>query len=183
MIPVLRFPQGIGFGGSRVVRDETGGGEMAKATFGAGCFWGVEEEFRKIPGVRDTAVGYSGGSVENPTYKDVCTDGTGHAEVVEVDYDPSAVPFETLLDVFWNGHNPTQLNRQGPDVGTQYRSVIFFHTPEQEAAARASKERLEKSGRFPRPIVTEISPAKPFWRAEEYHQRYFEKRGGGSCHV
>jgi len=156
---------------------------MAKATFGAGCFWGVEEEFRKIPGVRDTAVGYSGGSLADPSYEDVCTDRTGHAEVVEVDYDPQRVSYETLLDAFWNGHNPPQLNRQGPDVGTQYRSVIFFHSPEQEAAARASKERLEKSGRFPRPIVTQIVPAKPFWRAEEYHQRYFEKRGGGSCHV
>jgi peptide-methionine (S)-S-oxide reductase len=156
---------------------------MAKATFGAGCFWGVEEEFRKVPGVRDTAVGYSGGRLENPTYEDVCTDRTGHAEVVEVEYDPARVSYETLLDVFWNGHNPTQLNRQGPDVGTQYRSAIFFHTPEQEAAARASKERLEKSGRFPRPIVTEISPAQRFWRAEDYHQRYLEKRGLGSCHV
>jgi peptide-methionine (S)-S-oxide reductase len=156
---------------------------MAKATFGAGCFWGVEEEFRKVPGVLGTAVGYSGGKMESPTYEDVCTDETGHAEVVEVDYDPAKVSFDTLLDVFWNGHNPTQLNRQGPDVGRQYRSVIFFHTPEQEAAARASKERLAKSGKFARPIVTEISPALPFWRAEEYHQRYFEKRGGGSCHV
>jgi peptide-methionine (S)-S-oxide reductase len=156
---------------------------MAKATFGAGCFWGVEETFRKIPGVKDTAVGYCGGSLENPTYKDVCTDRTGHAEVVEVDYDAAAVSYETLLEVFWNGHNPTQLNRQGPDVGTQYRSVIFFHSPEQEQVARASKERLEKSGRFPRPIVTEISPAQPFWRAEEYHQRYLERRGLGSCHV
>jgi peptide-methionine (S)-S-oxide reductase len=156
---------------------------MAKATFGAGCFWGVEEEFRKVPGVLGTAVGYSGGTMEKPTYEAVCTDGTGHAEVVEVDYDPSVVSYDTLLDVFWNGHNPTQLNRQGPDVGTQYRSVVFFHSPEQEAAARASKERLEKSGRFGRPIVTQIVPAEPFWRAEEYHQRYFEKRGGGSCHV
>ncbi len=156
---------------------------MAKATFGAGCFWGVEEEFRKVPGVRETAVGYSGGTVENPTYEDVCTDRTGHAEVVEVDYDPEKTSYDTLLDVFWNGHNPTQLNRQGPDVGTQYRSVIFFHTPEQEAAARASKERLAASGRFGRPIVTEISPAQPFWRAEEYHQKYLEKRGLGSCHV
>ena len=156
---------------------------MAKATFGAGCFWGVEEEFRKVPGVLDTAVGYSGGTRANPTYEEVCTDGTGHAEVVEVDYDPQRASYETLLNVFWNGHNPTQLNRQGPDVGTQYRSVIFFHTPEQEAAARASKEQLERSGRFGRPIVTEISPAKPFWRAEDYHQRYLEKRGLGSCHT
>jgi peptide-methionine (S)-S-oxide reductase len=156
---------------------------MAKATFGAGCFWGVEETFRQIPGVLGTAVGYSGGALDHPTYKDVCTDRSGHAEVVEVEYDPARVPYDALLDVFWNAHNPTQRNRQGPDVGTQYRSAIFFHSPEQEAAAKASKERLEKSGRFPRPIVTEITPAQPFWRAEEYHQRYFEKRGGGSCHV
>lgn len=156
---------------------------MAKATFGAGCFWGVEEDFRKVPGVTATAVGYSGGSLANPTYEDVCSDRTGHAEVVQVDYDPAKTSYDSLLDVFWNGHNPTQLNRQGPDFGTQYRSVIFFHSPEQEAAARASKERLAKSGKFARPIVTEISPAQPFWRAEEYHQRYFEKRGGGSCHV
>ena len=156
---------------------------MAKATFGAGCFWGVEEDFRKVPGVVGTAVGYSGGTKANPTYEDVCSDRTGHAEVVEVEYDPAKTAYETLLDVFWNGHNPTQRNRQGPDVGTQYRSVIFFHTPEQEAAARASKERLAQSGKFGKPIVTEISPAQPFWRAEEYHQRYFEKRGGGSCHV
>ena len=156
---------------------------MAKATFGAGCFWGVEEEFRKIPGVLATAVGYSGGKLDNPTYKDVCTDTTGHAEVVEVDYDPDRVSYDALLDVFWNGHNPTQLNRQGPDVGTQYRSAIFFHTPEQEAAARASKEKLQKSERFPKPIVTEISPAQTFWRAEDYHQQYLAKRGLGSCHV
>jgi len=156
---------------------------MAKAMFGAGCFWGVEETFRKVPGVRDVAVGYSGGKLENPTYEDVCTDRTGHAEVVEVDYDPAAVSYDKLLDVFWNGHNPTQLNRQGPDVGRQYRSAIFFYTPEQEAAARASKAALEKSGKFARPIVTEISPAQKFWRAEDYHQRYLEKRGLGSCHV
>jgi peptide-methionine (S)-S-oxide reductase len=156
---------------------------MAKATFGAGCFWGVEEEFRKVPGVLATAVGYSGGTKASPTYEDVCSDATGHAEVVEVEYDPAKVAYDALLEVFWNNHNPTQLNRQGPDVGTQYRSAIFFHSPEQEAAAKASKERLEKSGRFSRPIVTEITPASRFWRAEEYHQRYFEKRGGGSCHV
>jgi len=156
---------------------------MAKATFGAGCFWGVEETFRQIPGVTATAVGYSGGRVAHPTYEDVCSDETGHAEVVEVEYDPNVVSYDRLLDVFWSGHNPTQLNRQGPDVGTQYRSVIFFHDAEQEKAARASKERLAASGKFARPIVTEISPAQPFWRAEEYHQRYFEKRGGGSCHV
>ncbi|HYX21632.1 MAG TPA: peptide-methionine (S)-S-oxide reductase MsrA [Thermoanaerobaculia bacterium] len=156
---------------------------MAKATFGAGCFWGVEETFRQIPGVTATAVGYSGGRSANPTYEDVCSDETGHAEVVEVDYDPKVVPYDRLLDVFWESHNPTQLNRQGPDVGTQYRSAIFFHDAEQEKAARASRDRLAASGKFARPIVTEISPARPFWRAEEYHQRYFEKRGGGSCHV
>ena len=156
---------------------------MAKATFGAGCFWGVEEEFRKVKGVKDTAVGYAGGGVANPTYKDVCTDRTGHAEVVEVDFDPAEVSYDALLDVFWNGHDPTQLNRQGPDVGTQYRSVVFFHSPEQEAAARASRARLEESGRFRRPIATVIEPAPTFWRAEDYHQRYLEKRGLGSCHV
>ncbi len=156
---------------------------MAKATFGAGCFWGVEEEFRKVPGVLQTAVGYAGGKKDNPTYEDVCSDETGHAEVVEVEYDPARVSYDQLLEIFWNNHNPTTLNRQGPDVGSQYRSAIFFHTPEQQEAAKASKERLEKSGRFGRPIVTEITPADRFWRAEEYHQRYFEKRGGGSCHV
>jgi peptide-methionine (S)-S-oxide reductase len=154
-----------------------------KATFGAGCFWGVEEEFRKVPGVVDAAVGYSGGSLENPTYRDVCTDRTGHAEVVEVDFDPAVVSYDRLLDVFWNAHDPTQLNRQGPDVGTQYRSVVFVHSPEQDAAARASLDRLEKSGRFRRPIATQIEPAGRFWRAEDYHQQYLAKRGLGSCHV
>ena len=157
---------------------------MAKATFGAGCFWGVEEDFRKIPGVVGTAVGYSGGALANPTYEDVCSDRTGHAESVRVTYDPARVRYDQLLRIFFSVvTDPTELNRQGPDVGTQYRSVIFFHDPEQEAVARASKERVAKSGKFGRPIVTEISPAQPFWRAEEYHQRYFEKRGGGSCHV
>jgi peptide-methionine (S)-S-oxide reductase len=144
-----------------------------KATFGAGCFWGVEAAFRKIEGVVSTSVGYSGGTSENPTYKDVCTGKTGHAEVVEVEYDPSRVSYEELLQVFWENHDPTSLNRQGPDVGTQYRSAIFFYTPEQEAAARASKERAQ--GRFKKPIVAEIKPASEFYRAEEYHQRYFEK--------
>lgn len=156
---------------------------MAIATFGAGCFWGVEETFRKIPGVTATAVGYMGGSLPNPTYEQVCTDRTGHAEVVQLEYDPQRVSYEQLLEVFWRMHDPTTLNRQGPDVGTQYRSVIFFHTPEQEAAARASKARADASGRYSRPIVTEITPAGEFYRAEEYHQRYFEKRGGGYCHV
>ncbi|HZR27667.1 MAG TPA: peptide-methionine (S)-S-oxide reductase MsrA [Terriglobales bacterium] len=156
---------------------------MDKATFGAGCFWGVEETFRKIKGVKDTAVGYTGGALPNPTYKDVCTNETGHAEVVQVTYDPAEVSYDQLLDVFWSAHNPTTLNRQGPDWGTQYRSAIFFHSPEQEAAARASKEKLEKSGRFNRPIVTQIVPAPVFYRAEEYHQRYLEKRGVPSCHI
>jgi len=153
-----------------------------KATFGAGCFWGVEEEFRKIPGVLDAAVGYAGGTMDNPTYRDVCTDRTGHAEVVEVDFDPSVVSYDRLLDVFWNAHDPTQVNRQGPDVGTQYRSVIFTHSPDQESAARASRDRLDQSGRFRRPIATQIEPAPKFWRAEDYHQQYLAKRGLGSCH-
>jgi len=156
---------------------------MAIATFGAGCFWGVEAEFRRVKGVKATAVGYSGGRSKHPTYKDVCTDMTGHAEVVQVEYDPDAVSYDDLLKIFWENHDPTQLNRQGPDIGTQYRSVVFFHTPEQEAAARASKERLEKSGRYRRPIVTQIEPAAEFWRAEEYHQQYLEKRGLASCHI
>lgn len=156
---------------------------MAIATFGAGCFWGVEAEFRRVKGVKTTAVGYAGGDLKNPTYRDVCSDSTGHAEVVQVEYDPEAVSYDDLLNVFWENHDPTTLNRQGPDVGTQYRSVVFFHTPEQEEAARASKERLEKSGRFRRPIVTQIEPATEFWRAEDYHQQYLEKRGLASCHI
>jgi peptide-methionine (S)-S-oxide reductase len=156
---------------------------MAKATFGAGCFWGVEETFRRLEGVTATAVGYEGGTMDNPTYKDVCTDLTGHAEVVEVDYDPAQVAYEKLLEVFWGAHDPTTLNRQGPDLGRQYRSVIFFHTPEQESAATASKEKLESSGHFKRPIVTQIVPAAPFHRAEEYHQRYLEKRGRSGCSI
>jgi peptide-methionine (S)-S-oxide reductase len=153
-----------------------------KATFGAGCFWGVEAEFRNVKGVVDAAVGYEGGTKENPSYKDVCTDRTGHAEVVQVEFDPAVVSFEQLLDVFWSLHDPTQVNRQGPDIGSQYRSVIFFHSPEQERAARVSKEKLGMSGKFPRPIATQIVPASAFWRAEEYHQRYLEKRGLASCH-
>jgi peptide-methionine (S)-S-oxide reductase len=156
---------------------------MEKATFGAGCFWGVEVAFRQVPGVQDAAVGYSGGTLDNPSYQDVCTGRTGHAEVVEVTYDPEQVSYETLLDVFWNNHNPTQRNRQGPDVGTQYRSVIFYHTPAQEAAARASKARLDTSDQFNKPIVTQIEPASAFYRAEEYHQRYLEKRGLAHCHI
>jgi len=155
---------------------------LQKATFGAGCFWGVEAEFRQLPkGVVSTAVGYEGGTMKNPTYRDVCTDRTGHAEVVEVEYDPEKVSYEDLLKVFWANHDPTTLNRQGPDVGTQYRSAIFYHTPEQQAVALASKEKLEKSGRYRRPIVTEIVPATSFYRAEDYHQQYLEKRGLSSC--
>ncbi|HEX6895154.1 MAG TPA: peptide-methionine (S)-S-oxide reductase MsrA [Bryobacteraceae bacterium] len=156
---------------------------MEKATFGAGCFWGVEAAFRKIPGVLATAAGYMGGSVARPTYQDVCTDRTGHAEVVEVEYDPAQVSYDDLLRVFWENHDPTTLNRQGPDIGTQYRSVIFYHTPEQEAAAKASKDALAKSGAYRRPIVTEITPAREFWQAEEYHQQYLEKRGLAHCHL
>jgi peptide-methionine (S)-S-oxide reductase len=152
-----------------------------KATFGAGCFWGVEETFRKLKGVTSTAVGYAGGTKENPTYEDVCSDETGHAEAVQVEFDPSQVSYDDLLDVFWSNHNPTMLNRQGPDMGTQYRSVIFYHSPQQKAAAEKSK--IDMSGRFNRPIVTQIEPAPKFWRAEEYHQRYLEKRGMASCHI
>jgi peptide-methionine (S)-S-oxide reductase len=154
---------------------------MEQATFAAGCFWGAEDAFRKLPGVKETAVGYTGGRFENPTYRDVCSDRTGHAEAVEVTFDPKEVSYEQLLDVFWENHDPTTLNRQGPDVGSQYRSAIFTHSPEQEAAARASKERLGVSGRYSRPIVTEIVPAPTFYRAEEYHQQYFEKRGISHC--
>ncbi len=152
-----------------------------KATFGAGCFWGVEAAFRKTDGVVSTAVGYMGGTLENPSYEDVCTDETGHAEVVEVTYDPLRVSYARLVDVFWNCHDPTTPNRQGPDVGTQYRSAIFFHDAEQEAAATASKEKLEGSDGFQSAIVTEITPAAMFYRAEEYHQQYLEKQGRSSC--
>lgn len=154
-----------------------------KATFGAGCFWGVEAAFRRLPGVSSTAVGYMGGTLKNPTYRDVCTDKTGHAEVVEVTYDPAHVSYADMLKVFWDNHDPTQLNRQGPDYGKQYRTAIFYHSPEQEAAARASKAELEQSGKYRRPIVTEITPASDFWRAEEYHQQYLEKHGLASCHI
>ena len=155
--------------------------QTRKATFGAGCFWGVEAAFRQVPGVVSTAVGYLGGTLPNPTYRDVCSGRTGHAEVVEVEYDPSRVTYDDLLAVFWDNHDPTTLNRQGPDVGTQYRSAVFFHTPEQEAAARASKEQRERSGKYRRPIVTEITPATTFYRAQEYHQQYLEKRGLAHC--
>jgi len=154
-----------------------------KATFGAGCFWGVEENFRNLKGVLSTAAGYAGGTKENPTYEDVCSDKTGHAEVVQVEFDPSQISYDNLLDVFWSNHNPTTLNRQGPDVGTQYRSVIFYHSPEQKLAAEASREKLNSTGRFRQKVVTQIEPAPRFWRAEEYHQRYLQKRGQSHCAV
>ncbi|MBP7145805.1 MAG: peptide-methionine (S)-S-oxide reductase MsrA [Methanoculleus sp.] len=157
--------------------------KIERATFGAGCFWGIEETFREVHGVVDTAVGFMGGSTENPTYPDVCTGKTGHTEVVQVTYDPGEVSYRDLLNVFWNAHDPTTLNRQGPDIGTQYRSVIFYHTTEQEAEARASRAAVEQSGRFRRHVVTAIEPAGTFWRAEEYHQQYFAKHGGGHCRV
>ncbi len=156
---------------------------MAKAIFAAGCFWGVEATFRQLPGVISTRVGYTGGKTRNPNYKEVCTDQTGHAEAVEVEYDPAELSYDKLLDVFWENHDPTQLNRQGPDWGTQYRSTIFYTSPEQEMAAQESKEKLEKSHRFNKPIVTEIVPAVTFYEAEDYHQQYLEKRGLASCHI
>jgi peptide-methionine (S)-S-oxide reductase len=154
---------------------------MEKATFGAGCFWGVEAAFRQVPGVLSTAVGYSGGHYPNATYKDVCSGRTGHAEVVEVQYDPAKVSYDDLLKVFWDNHDPTTLNRQGPDVGAQYRSAIFFHTPEQQAAAQASKEKMQAG--YKNRIVTEITPASEFYRAEDYHQQYLEKRGLAHCSI
>jgi|WetSurMetagenome_2_1015567.scaffolds.fasta_scaffold42817_5 peptide-methionine (S)-S-oxide reductase len=164
----------------------TGTGDNAgKASFGAGCFWGVEAAFRKVKGVISTAVGYMGGSLKNPTYEQVCSGETGHAEVVQVTYDPAVVSFDELLTVFWSVHNPTQVNRQGPDIGSNYRSVIFFHDTEQERIARKSKVSLQVSGRFGfGKIVTQILPASEFWRAEEYHQQYFEKHSGhGACGI
>lgn len=158
------------------------GSKLEMAMFGAGCFWGVEATFRKVPGVLDTAVGYSGGRMKNPTYQQVCTDKTGHAEVVRIEFDPAKVSYEQLLEIFWANHDSTTLNRQGPDIGKQYRSAVFFFTPEQEVAAKAMKAELTKAKRYRRPIVTEIERAREFWRAEEYHQRYLEKKGLDNCH-
>ena len=156
---------------------------MEKATFAAGCFWGVEETFRTLDGVSATRVGYIGGHTEKPTYQEVCSDDTGHAEAVEVTYDPAKVSYDTLLNIFWENHDPTQLNRQGPDVGTQYRTAIFYHSNEQREAAEASKNALQASGRFRRPVVTLIEEAPTFWPAEEYHQQYLLKRGLANCHI
>ena len=153
-----------------------------KAVFGAGCFWHVEEAFKKVEGVVNTAVGYSGGNMKNPTYEDVCTDETEHVEVIQIEYEPSKVSYGEILDVFWKIHDPTQLNRQGPDIGTQYRSVIFYHNEEQKKTAIKSKEKLEKSRKYKKPIATEILPAKEFYKAEEYHQRYLEKRNLKACY-
>ena len=157
--------------------------KLQLATFAAGCFWGVEEAFQKINGVKSTVVGYTGGWLNNPTYRDVCTGKTGHAEAIQVEFDPNEVSYEDLLGVFWSIHNPTTKNRQGPDVGSQYRSMIAYHTPEHELAAKKSKEDLQSSGKLNgRRIVTEIVPASPFYKAEEYHQKYYQKRGGESCY-
>ena len=154
-----------------------------KATFGAGCFWGVEVKFGQIPGVLETAVGYEGGELPHPTYKEVCTDRTGHAEVVDLTFDPERVKYEQILDAFFELHDPTQMNRQGPDYGSQYRSVIFYHSDAQKTAAEKKIEELQVEGRFPKPIVTLVVPAETFWKAEEYHQKYLEKRGMASCHI
>lgn len=157
--------------------------QLEIATFGAGCFWGVEVTFSRLAGVTETAVGYEGGAKPNPTYKDVCSDKTGHAEVVQVTYDPAKISYDQLLETFFTAHDPTQLNRQGPDWGTQYRSVVFYHSPEQQKAALAMKERLGAEGRYDKPIVTVVEPATTFWPAEDYHQKYLEKRGLAVCHI
>jgi peptide-methionine (S)-S-oxide reductase len=157
---------------------------LDKATFAAGCFWGVEDAFRKLKGVTDAISGYSGGHTQNPTYEEVSTDKTGHAESVEVTYSPKEVTYNELLERFWKIHNPTTMNRQGPDVGSQYRSIIFYHTPEQKEAAEKSKKELDELGKYSDPVVTEIIPAQEFWKAEEYHQHYVEKHGGhGACPI
>lgn len=156
---------------------------MEKATFGAGCFWGVQTTFDQIAGVIETSVGYEGGALERPTYQQVCTDRTGHAEVLEISFDPEQVSYQKLLDVFFSAHNPTQLNRQGPDRGTQYRSAIFYHSPEQQQTASDTIARLTAGHQFSQPIVTQVVPAAAFWPAEEYHQKYLEKRGMANCHI
>lgn len=157
--------------------------QFEKATFGAGCFWGVEAAFQKLKGIKHTTVGYMGGHLKNPTYEDVCTDQTGHAEVVQIEYDPDEISYLDLLDTFWKLHDPTALNRQGPDVGTQYRSVIFYHTEEQQQTAIQSIENLNKSHQYANPVVTEVQPAKDFYKAEDYHQNYYQKKGLASCKI
>lgn len=156
---------------------------IEKATFAAGCFWGVEETYRSLSGVLETRVGYTGGQVENPTYEDVCSGVTGHAEALEITFDNSKIGFTDLLRIFWKSHNPTTKDRQGPDIGHQYRSVIFYHSDQQRQIAEQSKEELDKSGKYKNPVVTEIVPAQKFWSAEEYHQKYLMKRGLDSCHI
>ena len=168
---------------SELYNQQRGGATMEKTTFAAGCFWGIEAAFRQIEGVTFTAVGYTGGNTENPTYKQVCTDRTGHAEAVRVEFDPAIVSYEQLLKVFWDIHNPTTLNRQGPDFGSQYRSSIFYHDEAQKAAAMASKEKIQSSGKYKRDVVTEITPASTFYMAEDYHQQYYEKRGLAGCGI
>ena len=167
---------GVALAGEGAVKTE-------KATFAAGCFWGVESAFRQIDGVIDTQVGYTGGKTINPTYKEVCTDATGHAEAIEITFDPAKISYQTLVEYFFKMHDPTQINRQGPDSGTQYRSAIFFHTPRQQVVAEEVKASLGKSGKYKKPLATQILPAGPFYRAEEYHQRYFDKNGGSACHI
>lgn len=156
---------------------------LEKATFGAGCFWGVEETYRSLPGVVETLVGYTGGHVDNPTYEDVCNGGTGHAEALEITFDNTKVGFEDLLRIFWKSHNPTTKNQQGPDIGHQYRSAVFYHSELQRQLAESTRDELDKSGKYKNPVVTEIVPAAKFWSAEEYHQKYLMKRGMGSCHI
>lgn len=180
LFPAFTDGETVTKGTAQTMHDTT---KLEKATFGAGCFWGVEETFRNLPGVTSTAVGYSGGTYQNPTYKDVCSGRTGHAEVVQIMYDPSQISYEDLLEVFWKCHNPTTRNRQGWDIGSQYRSAIYFYTPQQERIALASKEAHQPTGLLARKIVTEITPASTFYRAEEYHQQYLAKRGMGACHV
>lgn len=170
-------------GGDMPMADGVENESLQQAMFGAGCFWGVEATFRKVPGVVDAAVGYAGGTTDNPTYKDVCADKTGHAEVVHLTFDPAKVTYEQLLAIFFKMHDPTQLNRQGPDIGDQYRSAVFTYSPAQAAAARDTIDQLTRDGRFKRPIVTRVEAAGTFWRAEDYHQRYLEKRGLDNCHV
>ncbi|MBI9020181.1 MAG: peptide-methionine (S)-S-oxide reductase MsrA [Verrucomicrobia bacterium] len=173
---LITIVAGIAPAQERAVQTET-------AIFAAGCFWGVESSFRAVDGVIDTQVGYTGGTTENPTYKEVCSGRTGHAEAVEITFDPVKISYAELVGLFWRVHNPTQVNRQGPDFGTQYRSAIFFQTLEQKAAAEKSKAALEASGKYTKPIATEIVPVSPFYRAEEYHQQYFKKNGGPACHI